>query len=370
MRKPFVSLSFANLKHNAEQYRAIIGAQACLAMVVKGNAYGHGICEIAQMADRIDTINMLCTFSLSEALTIRACNVKKDILVMGYWQDADCKKAAHNNIHFMVDSLEQLDVFNQVGIETDCRIPIHIKIDSGLSRFGINPNDIRTFIATCLESKGLELRGICTHLAEKNNIQSDFTQEQITILKSALSLIPDSNLSIHATTTTDSLLLKNSSCNLFRVGLGLYGYLPSNAINQAINDLYPTFSLLPILTWKAPIIRIKTIPSGKTIGYDRAYTAQKEMKIAIIPIGYSDGFLPMLTKQDHLYIQNIKAPMLPNTTAMNVCMIDITHIPDVTVGDMVTIFDTKIGNELIQENNCNIRTQLAIIGRHIPRIMH
>lgn len=370
LHNSIIELNYSALEHNALQYKTILGNDATIAMVIKGNAYGHGMHEIAKMADLIKSIDMLCTFSLSEAIYIRAFGITKPIIVMGHINNP-CQEAAHKNIQFMVSSYEQLEELNNAGIETGYRFQIHIKFDTGLSRFGFYPDEFETVWNRCKTMTGIEVIGICTHLAEKNNLNSLFSQQQLSTFFSLLSSIKSAISYIHATTTTDALLFEKNACNLFRIGVGLYGYLPSKEIELEIKKRFPLFNLRPVITWKAPIIAIKELSPGTSIGYDRTYIAEKQMRIGILPIGYADGFSNPLMKHNTVYHNN--APLsIVGVVPMNTMMIDITNHAEISLHTQITVFNQTVSDYIIThraENNWNIRAILCGIGRHIPRIV-
>lgn len=364
-KNSYIELSQDALIHNTSQYRTILGSDAIIALVIKGNAYGHGMHEIARMAETISDINMLCTFLLSEALSLVQIGITKPIMIMGYNND-DCKKAINTNIQWMVGSYNQLDELNEIGCQNNYQFPIHIKIDTGLSRFGFYPHEYASVIQRCKTMRGIVVVGACTHLAEKNTVHSSFSAGQ---LHNFLSLIQafDMPAYIHATTTTDALLFKRNACNLFRIGAGLYGYLPSKEIADEVQKRFPGFNLRPIFKWKAPIIAIKELSPGTSIGYDRTYIAPKPMRIGIIPIGYSNGFSSAFAQMATVYWCNEPLSVV-GVVPMNSLMIDITDYPTIGLFTQITLFNNHTAQTLITKS-WNIRTILCGISPCIQRII-
>lgn len=366
----WITLDRVALQHNASMYRTVLGADATIVFVIKGNAYGHGQKEIVSLVESISDINWLATFSLGEAIAVREMGSSKPILVLGHIEESALSKLTDPTIHCMVDSLQQIHMLNMVGNARGISIPIHIKIDTGLSRFGIDPQELPNFLQAIQQYSGVRVAGVCTHFSEKGKIDSQFTIEQKNRFDMAIQSVDYSFSFIHSATTIDSLLLPKEQCNLFRIGLGLYGYLPSSDAEEAVRFVYPNFFLKPVLRWYTKIIKTKEIQTGTSVGYDRLFIAPKKMKIGIIPVGYFDGVSRLSVEHGYAYHNDIPLAIL-GPVAMNVTMIDLTNVPELTKGSVITVCDEHIGRFILEtyaESKRNIRTFLTDLHGSIPRI--
>lgn len=366
----WITLDSQALAHNASMYRAVLGADATIVFVIKGNAYGHGQKEIVSLVEKVSDINWLATFSLSEAISVRRMGSSKPILVLGNIEEAAVSQLTDSTIHCMVDSLKQVCMLNAVANARGISIPIHIKIDTGLSRFGIDPEDLPNFLKIIQQYSGVRVVGVCTHFAEKGKINSMFTLEQKKRFDTAIKSVDYDFPFIHTATTIDSLLLPRKNCNLFRIGLGLYGYLPSFESEKAVHKLYPDFYLKPVLRWYTKIIKIKEIQAGTSVGYDRLFIAPKKMKIGIVPVGYFDGVFRLFVEHGYLYYNGTPLAII-GPVAMNVTMIDLTTVSDIEEGSAIAICDEHIGRFILEtyaESKRNIRILLTNINNVIPRI--
>jgi alanine racemase len=323
--------------HNIAQYKQAVNGQM-LAAVIKSNAYGHGILEIARLCEDNPAVDFLCVAYLSEALYLRNQGIKKTILVLCFI-DVDPVAAAQKNIHFMVDEYRVAEQLNAVGKAHLAVFTIHIKIDTGLSRFGVEPADIVAFIQKLQGLPHISIVGVATHFSESPQADQTFTRAQIALFDDALTHLEQQSITIpikHAANSAGTGINDLLRCNLYRVGCGLYGMWPSEANKCAMQERYPWFVLKPVLTWKTRIIRIKEISSNRFIGYERTYVAKQPMRIALLPVGYADGYNPDISNKGMVLIGDQLAPIV-GRIAMNIMIIDITALSDVSVGDEVII---------------------------------
>lgn len=368
----WISLSAAAFNHNVTQLRRIIAPTKKLAFVIKANAYGHGMQQMAQLAQDNSQIDWLCTFSLSEALALRSYNVTKPILVLGYI-DVDPYLAVGKNIACAIDSLQTAHLLHTAAQKAHGTIPVHVKIDTGLSRFGVLPEQAVSFITQLARYDTISIEGIFTHFAESQKEDDAFTQAQLALFFKVLQELAAKNISIPLTHVCNSAALMSlplEPYNLYRIGLALYGYYPSKAAQEHIQMLFPEFNLKPVLQLHSKIIRIKKIPAYSYVSYNRTVQVTRDTVIGIVPFGYSDGLDILFSNKSFVTIHGCKAPLL-GRIAMNVMLVDITDIPNVAVNDLVTIFGDKADNNVQHICNMagidNVRTLLARLPEKITR---
>lgn len=346
------------LDHNITQYRKIVGSKQ-IALVIKGNAYGHGLKEIVALTQNNDDVNWYCTFSLSEALELRKLNVTKPILVLGLI-DQDPILAIIYDIDLILFDEDQLPPIIERAEQLNKLARLHIKIDTGLSRFGFLPQDALLIIKRLVEQKNVSLQGICTHFASAEQEDQSYTKWQSDQFHELIKGLEKCNITIpfkHAQATAATIRQADSTCNMVRIGAGAYGLYPSYKIQQELMQQYG-LTLQQILTWKSYVYAMRKIPKGSFIGYGCTYQSTVDTDIAIIPVGYADGYHRRLSNIGKVIINNQYAPII-GRVAMNTIVVDITHVTNVT-----------IGSETILMGNYKDLTALDIaeqIGAHNPR---
>ena len=379
----WVQISKKAIEHNITQYKKVIG-DGILAPVIKSNAYGHGLIETAQICEKNKQVGWLCVATISEALLLRKNNITKPILVLSYL-GGNLEQAIIQNISLTAYDMNTIKKLNNIGQQLGKKCNIHIKIDTGLSRLGVQAKQAVTFIQEVKIYKFIHIQGIWTQFAESDTQDRSFTNQQLQLFENIAAKleeygihIPIKHVANSAATTT--LHLQNAKYgNFFRVGLGLYGYWPSEYVKKITQKTWPDFTLKPAMTWKTKIFHIKHIKKNNFIGYNREYQVTRDSKIALVPTGYFDGYDLRLSNKSFVLIHRKHVPTV-GRICMNITTIDVTDIKEVNVGDEVillgdypyinssSIAQTCNPNprEIMTEINAEIMTK---INAEIPRII-
>lgn len=384
-----VEISQQAIIHNLKLFREIIGPKVgsryittLLMPIIKSNAYGHGFDLMAKLcaqkgADWLGVVNV------EEALRIRKLGIKLPVLVLSYYSDNEIEAAIKNNIDLVVYDLEQVKKISKYQKSKPANV--QIKIDTGTSRLGIKPNEALDFILKVAKFPNINIRGIFTHYADSESVSSDFMNQQTYILSDLALKLEKRGIKIpqiHAACSAGALRNKDSHLTMIRLGISLYGLWPSEEIKNYIQRIHPKYKLKPALTWKTKIIQIKQIEQNETIGYNKTFWAKKKMKIAVIPVGYNEGFPRLLSNpspigkkygRGEVLIRGQRAPVV-GRVCMNLTMIDISKIPGARVGDEVMIIGKQGPEEITSEEiaqkcgtiNYEIVTR---INSAIPRIL-
>ena len=335
-----IELSSSAFAHNVATYKKLIGS-ADLGIVIKANGYGHGFNEIILLTKDNPDIAWYFTASLSEALHIRSLGISKPILVMSII-DADPLLAFEQNIRLIFHQQEQFAHLERARAH-GLHPRIHMKIDTGLSRFGFLPHECATVMKQLQSMPHVLLEGIFTHFAQAELPDQTYTGLQserfATCIDELMQITPIPFIHSHATSA--SFLRKAQGTNLFRIGAGLYGLWPSHDV-QAHAEKKHNLTLKQILTWKTHIINTRTIPARTPIGYGCTYTAQHTMRIAKLPVGYADGYQRRLSNVGKVLIGDRLAPIV-GRVGMNSITIDITDIPQALLGSQVTLTGPHAG---------------------------
>lgn len=369
----WIEINQSALLHNFTMYKKAIGTRA-LGVVVKSNAYGHGIVEVARVCQASADVDWLLTATLTEAIQLRMNGITKPILVI-YFIDEDPAKAIAYDIDVMVSDMESLHELNELGIALAKPCNIHLKIDSGMSRFGFMPEEALEIVKKAQSLPGLFVNGIYSHLAQAANIDQTFNVEQENTFINVLQQLDHANISIpykHISNSAGSTALENVHTNLVRIGLGAYGWWPSQSNKELTQAKFPDFELKPVLTLKSRIFQIRHLPAGRFVGYDRTYKTTADTKIAVLPVGYFDGYDRRLSSKGILLIRGQYAPVI-GIIAMTTTLVDITHIPDaqvgdeaILIGDYEKITPTQLANVV---GSFNPREMLTRLNPLIPRVV-
>jgi alanine racemase len=356
----WIEISSSAFNHNIAYYKNRIGHHNKLAIVIKGNAYGHGLQQIATLCKNNDLIDWICVAQLSEALAVYGV-VDKPVLIFGY-SDVDPECAVGKNIHFMIDHLEYAQQLNAIGKKYSHPFKVHVKVDTGLSRMGILADEILPFIHKLQQLDHLSIAGVYSHFSESDS-NPDLTAQQLAQYNQVLALLHKNNIFpeyVHMSNSA-SISTVEYPChfNFFRIGIGAYGLG---------HDRDP---LQPIMTWKTRIAHIKMVPSGSLISYTGSFQTTRTTRLALLPVGYYDGYEFRFSNKTFVLINGCYAPVI-GRIAMNMTIIDITDII-ANKNDEVTLLGT---DPLINAHHLasvseikNVREIITGINAHIARII-
>ncbi len=314
------TINLKHLKHNYKVLQTL--APNKLVLVVKADAYGHGLKQIIQTLDEADCFAVA---TIEEAMTIRRINpTVRIVLLEGFLSLSELHIAIDNKFDSVIHQQQQLDMLDTLTLSN--RINIWLKYDSGMNRLGFNAKDFTTAIGKLENKQQVNELILMSHLASANLTQSDFTKQQT---KKFLEISNNHTLSL----SNSSALLtgKNLVDEWCRVGLSLFGVSPIEGKKSV------DFNLKPVMTLKTNVIAIKKVSAGETIGYSQTYTAKFDSQIAIIGIGYGDGYPWAINPSAYVKIDNTDAPIV-GSVSMDMIAIDITEVKNITVGDSVLIW--------------------------------
>lgn len=352
---------------------------AKIALVIKSNSYGHGAREIVQMAEENKLVAWYCTAGLSQALEITKAGTKKTVLALSFL-DGDFEEAVALGIHMMVYTLQDALALNNAAQRVGKQAFIHIKIDTGMCRLGILPEEALLFIRALQLLPHLTLYGLASHLSDTPNPDQTFSHQQLKSLEEVRELCKDIGINFSAVHAQSSSALAVPTENIYthiRVGAAAYGIWKSEEHRAMLQKLHPSLHLQPVMRWKTKIIQIKKVPAGACVGYDRTFVTQRPTVLAVAPVGYWDGYPRSLSNKGHALIQNQLAP-IAGIVSMNITTFDVTEIPEVALHDTIILLgDTPgirayevaqtaklIANEIITHINPSI--ERTIVESHTP----
>lgn len=369
----WIEISASAFEQNVGTYRALIGPKTNLGVVVKSNAYGHGIKEIGTLCERSSQVQWLFTTSLSEALTLRACGVTKPILALCLIDD-DPALAITHNIDLMAYEIPTLNELNALAKKLGKKIAVHIKIDTGMSRFGLYKNQAIDVIRHARSLPHIELRGLYTHFSESDNEDQQFTQSQLITFQQFLNDLAKTGIAIpikHAGNSAAAAALPGSHFDVIRLGAGAYGLWPSEFIKSQAAERVHNVQLKPVMTWKTKLLETRQLPAESCVGYRRSFKTNTQTTLGILPVGYYEGYDRRLSNKGTILINGKTAPII-GRICMNVCMADLTGIDakpgdEITLlGDHATVSAPGIATTIESYNPREITTR---INPTVPRIV-
>lgn len=363
--KTWVEISKSALTHNLRFFRKLVGARRKILCVLKASAYGHGLKEVTEILNKEKDADWFGVDNLNEALVIRKLGVAKPILVLGYTRLSDLKGTILNNISFCIYNRQTLKKIISLKLNKIARI--HLKIETGLNRQGIKRGEILKILSFIKKHKKyIYLEGVYTHFADFED--APFVRKQVVEFNGTIELIKENGFRgfiAHSAASGAAILYPESLFDMARIGIGIYGPSP---LTRTLNK-----NLKPALSWKSIVAQVKEINTGESVSYGRKWFARKKTKIAIIPIGYSDGFDRHLSNKGKVLIKGKFAPVI-GRVMMNMIVVEVTKIGNVNPEDEVILIGkngrNKITAEELAESLETISHEvLSRINPLLPRII-
>ncbi len=340
-RASFVEVNSASLRHNFSAVKSIVPKDAHIMAVVKANAYGAGAIKASEIFLQ-EGANYLGVAALDEALELRSHFSKTPILILGYSPNSNASMLIDNDLSAMIFSLEQAEVFSQTALKSQKRLKVHLKIDTGMHRLGLEPNFKSIEIIKKIRAlKGLEIEGIFTHLSNADAKIKTHAKNQMKAFNAFLEQLLDQKIEFqyrHAYNSAGILSLCNGNenrlLNLYRPGIMLYGFYPSNGMKESC----PTI-LKNVISLKARIVQIRSVKKGEFIGYGEHFYANEETLVGVLALGYADGLVRALGNRIQVAINNQLAPLI-GKVCMDQCFVKLNNI-QAKEGDEVILFGDK-----------------------------
>jgi alanine racemase len=366
--RTWIEIDKGALKHNYDVFRGLIGPKVKLMAIAKSNAYGHGMLDYAMTMSELG-VDWLGVDSITEALKLRAKGLKTPILILGHTLAERYQECSENDLTIALSNFDQIE-----NIKSEySNIAVHIKVDTGMHRQGFQIDEIEKTCQQIKKLKNVEVKGIFTHFAAADNpAHSADTNRQIKLFDEACAIAKDyfgDSLICHAAATSGTLLFPNSHYDMVRLGIGLFGLWPSEEVRVYMEG---KAKLEPALSWKTVVVEVKDLKAGERISYGLTEKLLVDSKIAILPIGYWNGFRRSLSSVGHVLIRGQRAKVLGRVT-MDMITVDVTKIKGVEYGDQVTLIGQDGDGEIAVDEiaklcetiNYEIITQLNPLMRRI-----
>lgn len=367
----YAQINLDAVLYNMQQMKNNISPNTKMMGIIKADGYGHGAVMIGKELERLDYVFGYGVASAEEAVILREAGLKKPILILGYTFPYCYEELINREIRPAVFRYDMLEELSACAARLGKKTIIHIKVDTGMSRIGISPDDTGLeFVKKALSYDNIEIEGAFTHFARADEKDKTSVKMQIDRISQFINRI-ESELGFkipvkHCSNSAGIIELKEANMDMVRAGISLYGMWPSDEVRRDI------ISLKPVLSLKSHVVYIKQVEEGVPVSYGGTYVTKKATRIATIPIGYGDGYPRGLSNKGYVLIHGKKAPIL-GRVCMDQFMVNIDDIPQTKEGDEVTLIgqngQEQITMEELGDLSGRFNYELACcLSKRIPRV--
>ena len=339
LRPAWTEIDLGRLRRNVQLIRRDLPRRVQLLAVVKDEAYGHGALDAARIALEEGAWGLGLS-TLEEAMSLREAGITEPLLLLGERQEAELPWCVEHDLTVCVNESHAVRKLARIAAAHDKRVPVHLKIHTGMSRYGVRWDEALPLIEKIVAEKSLLLEGVMTHFAQSDETDKTFANLQFSRFSEVLKSMAERGIPVRCRHTCNSggfLDLPHAHLDMVRVGILLYGVFPSSVCRRIPG-------IEPVMSVKARIAAIQKLKPGEVVGYGMRYAAPSERRIAVLPIGYGDGF-PRVRNQGGALIRGKRAPLVGGI-AMDAIMVDITDIPEAQMWDEAVVMGRQ-GNEEI-----------------------
>ena len=343
----WVEIDRGALENNIVQFRRIVGNDVLLCPCVKANAYGHGLAQCGEIFIEAGA-DWLSVNALYEAQVLREAGITAPVYILGYVPLDSLEQAVDLDCRLVVYNRETIDKLGEIGKQ----VKVHLKLETGNNRQGVLARNLLEFAKHIKTFGNIELEGLATHFANiEDTTDHSYAEKQLARFSDAIKSLETIDIEIpikHCANSAATILFKKTHFQMVRTGISNYGLWPSNETYVSyLKEVGDGFELKPAFTWKAKIAQIKEIPAGELIGYGCTYKTTHETRLAIIPIGYYDGYDRGVSGA-HVLIHGKRAP-LRGRVCMNIIMVDVSDIPEAKLEDEVVLIGRDGEDEVSAE---------------------
>ncbi len=356
-------INLGAISHNVAAIRKRIGNKRGLMAVVKADGYGHGGVEVSRVALRSGADSLAVALP-EEGQLLREAGIEASILVLGLIQPEEAYKVVNFRLSQTVTSIELLQALEQEGHKASIKVNVHVKVDTGMGRIGVKPEDTVSFIRKVKRFKNLNLEGLFSHFPSADEKDKTFSKRQLELFNQVIRELQLAGIELpkkHMANSAAVLDLPESYYDMVRPGIMVYGLYPSEEVTRSIE-------LKPAMTLKTRVSAVKVVPPGTPIGYGRTFITKKKTVVATLPVGYADGYRRLLSNRGVVLVKRCRVPLI-GRVCMDTCMVDVSDIEDVQPGDEVILFGEEIPVDEVATNIGTIVNEVVCaVGKRVPRI--
>ena len=351
-RPAWTEIDLGRLRRNLQLIRRDLPRAVKLLAVVKDEAYGHGAADVARIALEEGAWGLGLS-TLEEAMHLRDAGVTAPLLLLGERQPAELEWCVAHDLTVCVNEPHNIRALAQIAADFGQRVPVHLKINTGMSRYGARWDEARPPIEKILAEKSLLLEGVMTHFAQSDETDKTFAELQFSRFGEVLRALEEKKIQVpikHCCNSGGFLDLPHAHLDMVRVGILLHGVFPSQVCRKITG-------IEPVMSVKARIAAIQKLKPGEVVGYGMRYTAASERRIAILPIGYGDGF-PRVRNEGCALIHGRRAPLVGGI-AMDALTVDVTDIPQAQMWDEAVIMGRQAGDEITVRDIARLKNSVT-----------
>ena len=334
-RPTWAEVSLGALRQNFRVVQEHIGLGVTICAIVKADAYGHGAVECARALEE-EGARWLGVTSLDEAIPLREAGIRGHILLLtGFWRGEE-EEIVRLKLTPTVWEVEQIELLEKAAVHLDATHPVHLKVDTGMGRLGAAPQSLPRICSALKSSPHLVLEGLSTHLASSEILDAPSVPEQLQVFDKARAFLHHQGFDpplIHAANTGAVISRRESWNAMVRPGIALYGYhLPFERAGREVSGSGLRLAVRPVLTWKTRVLSLRDVPANQALGYGGIYVTKAPARIAVLPVGYADGFNRALSSRGRVIVREHYAPIV-GRISMDLTLVDVTGLPGIAVGD-------------------------------------
>ncbi len=351
-RPAWTEIDLGKLRNNLRLIRRDLPRHVKLLAVVKDEAYGHGALDVARIALEEDAWGFGLS-TLEEAMALRDAGIKAPLLLLGERQEAELEWCVAHDLTICVNEPHTVRKLAKIATDFGKQVPVHIKIHTGMSRYGVRWDEALPLIEQIVAEKTLLIEGMMTHFAQSDETDKTFAHLQFSRFQEVLSALEKRKIFVklrHSCNSGGFLDLPQAHLDMVRPGILIYGVFPSQVCRQIPG-------IEPVMSVKARVAAIQKLKPGDVVGYGMRYTAKTERRIAILPIGYGDGF-PRVRNEGCALIHGRRAPLIGGI-AMDALMVDITDIPQAQMWDEAVIMGRQGSDEITVRDIAKLKNSVT-----------
>jgi alanine racemase len=337
-----VTVSTAALQHNYNYIKAKVGPDVSVMAMVKADGYGHDMVR-ASRAFADAGCDIFGVAELCEAVELRTSGISGRIFVMLGFEDGDSDTFFEHELTPVIFDYHSVQSLSDSALKAGKQIGVHIKVDTGMSRLGVKPEKLAAFMQKIERLEGISIGGILSHFPESDNLESKSTEDGFfSFTDVCYASEKRFNGICHIANSGAVLNFPNTHCDMVRPGIALYGYHPAG--RQQLED-ESVKGLIPAMSFSSRVLQVNTVAAGTGVSYGHTFTTDRETRLAVLPVGYEDGYSRILSNRGEVLIHGKRAP-IRGRICMNICMADVTDIGQVSAGDEVVFLGGQ-GDEII-----------------------
>jgi alanine racemase len=352
------------IAHNARGLKERAGEKTELMAVVKANAYGHGAVPVARTALENGASRLAVNRAL-EGVELRQAGLTAPILILGYSLPSEAETIVRWDLTPTVTTVEGALALSAMSDRQGKVTPVHVKVDTGMGRFGLLPDEVAPFVRRIAELPGLKLEGLFTHFAVADLADKTYTRRQFGLYMQVVRQLEEAGFTVplkHVGNSATNLDLPEMHLDMVRCGIALYGLHPSDEVEPAI-------PLKPAMALKSRVARVRTLPPGSSISYGCTYTTTRSTPVALVPVGYGDGYHRILSNKGSVLIGGKRAPIV-GRVCMDQFVVDVTGHEGVRQDDEVVVFGRQGEEEISAEEVAALAGTInyEVVTSILPRV--